>query len=106
MRQRIDEGVRRAAYRIIEGKGATYFGIGAALARLTRAILHDERALFTVSILNEEVEGVKEVALSLPRLVGQMGVLATLQPSLSDDEHAALRRSAEILKQAATQIGF
>ncbi len=106
IRQRIDEGVRRAAYRIIEGKGATYFGIGAALARLARAILHDERALFTVSILNDEVEGVKEVALSLPRVIGQMGVVATLRPHLSDDERNGLRKSAEILKQAATQIGY
>ena len=106
MRQRIDEGVRRAAYRIIEGKGATYFGIGAALARLARAILHDERALFTVSILNDEVEGVKEVALSLPRIIGRTGVVATLRPPLSDEERDGLRRSAEILKQAATQIGY
>lgn len=42
-RARIDEGVRRAAYRIIEGKGATYYGIGAGLARLVRAILTDEK---------------------------------------------------------------
>jgi L-lactate dehydrogenase len=106
MRQHIDDGVRQAAYRIIEGKGATYFGIGAAIARLTRAILHDERAVFTVTALNEEVEGVREVALSLPRIIGRTGIVATLHPQLSDDERAALHRSAEILKQAATQLGY
>ncbi len=106
VRQRIDESVRCAAYRIIEGKGATYHGIGAALARLTRAILQDEGTVFTVSMLNAEVEGVSEVALSLPRVVGRKGVLATLSPTLNDDERAALRRSAEILKQAAAQIGY
>ncbi len=105
-RQRIEDGVRHAAYRIIEGKGATYYGIGAVLARLTRAILIDERAALTVSTLNPHVEGVSDVALSLPRIVGRDGVLTTLTPTLNDDERAALRRSAEILKEAVTQIGF
>lgn len=47
---RIDDGVRRAAYRIIEGKGATWFGIGAGLSRIARAILRDEQAVLSVSI--------------------------------------------------------
>lgn len=106
VRKQIDDGVRLAAYRIIEGKGATYFGIGAGLARLAKAILSDERAMLTVSILTEEVEGVTEVALSLPRIVGRQGVVATLPVSLSEDERLALRKSAEILKQVATQLGY
>ncbi len=106
VRKQIDDGVRLAAYRIIEGKGATYFGIGAGLARLARAILSDERAMLTVSILTEEIEGVKEVALSLPRIVGRQGVVTTLPVKLSENERLALRRSAEILKQVATQLGY
>ncbi|MEZ8218087.1 malate dehydrogenase (NAD) [Candidatus Fervidibacteria bacterium JGI MDM2 SSWTFF-3-K9] len=106
VRKQIDDGVRFAAYRIIEGKGATYFGIGAGLARLARAILSDERAMLTVSILTEEVEGVAEVALSLPRIVGRQGVVTTLPVKLSEDERRALRKSAEILKQVATQLGY
>jgi L-lactate dehydrogenase len=106
VRARIDDGVRRAAYAIIEGKGATYHGIGAGLARLCRAILRDERAVFTASALGAEVEGVPEVTLSLPRVVGRGGVVATLSPSLSGEEHAALRRSAELLAQAARELGY
>jgi L-lactate dehydrogenase len=106
VRKQIDDGVRLAAYRIIEGKGATYFGIGAGLARLAKAILSDERAMLTVSILTEEVESMTEVALSLPRIVGRQGVVATLPVSLSEDERLALRKSAEILKQVATQLGY
>jgi L-lactate dehydrogenase len=45
----IEDGVRRAAYRIIEGKGATYYGIGAGLARIVQAVRDDERAVLTVS---------------------------------------------------------
>mgnify|MGYP001626223884 FL=1 len=106
VKRQIDEGVRYAAYKIIEGKGATYFGIGAGIARIARAILNDERAMLTVSILNEEVEGVPKIALSLPRIVGRKGIVATLPVQLSDEEREALRKSAEILKQSATEIGF
>jgi L-lactate dehydrogenase len=101
----IDAGVRGAAGRIIAGKGATWFGIGAGLARIAQAVLDDERAAITCSILNERVEGVEDVALSLPRIVGAGGVQETLPPMLDDAERAALRRSAEILKQAAGRWG-
>ncbi|MCX7848916.1 L-lactate dehydrogenase [Thermus sp.] len=104
--RRIDEGVRRAAYRIIAGKGATYYGIGAGLARLVRAILTDEKGVYTVSVFTPEVEGVEEVALSLPRILGAEGVEATVYPSLDKGERQALRRSAEILKEAASSLGF
>jgi L-lactate dehydrogenase len=106
VRSRVDDGVRKAAYRIIEGKGATYYGIGAGSARITRAIRADERAVLTVSTLILELEGVQSVALSVPRVVGAGGVLAALPPSLSDEEHTALQASARILKEAAEEIGY
>jgi L-lactate dehydrogenase len=106
VKSRIDDGVRRAAYRIIEGKGATYYGIGGGIARIARAIRDDERAVLTISILTPEVEGIEEVSLSIPRVVGATGVMATLSPALSKEEHAAFRKSAEILKEAASEIGY
>lgn len=106
VKRRVDEGVRFAAYRIIEGKGATYFGIGTSIARIVRAVLSDERAMLTVSALNKEVEDLPEVALSLPRIIGQQGIIATLSVKLSDEEQDALRKSAEILKQSAMKIGY
>jgi L-lactate dehydrogenase len=105
-RARIDDGVRRAAYAIIEGKGATYYGIGAGIARLARTILRDERAVLTVAALTADVEGVPEVAISLPRVVGLDGAGEALAPSLDDGERAALKRSAEIVKEAAAELGF
>ena len=60
--------------------------------------------MFSVSIVNGDVEGVREVALSLPRVVGRGGIVADLYPELDDDEHAALRRSAEILKEAVSSV--
>ena len=98
VKARIDERVRRAAYTIIEGKGATYYGIGAALARIVRAIREDERTVFTLS--NPVTPGFGDVSLSLPRVVGKEGIGTTLTPSLSAEEHALLARSAEILRKA------
>lgn len=105
VKAQIDDGVRRAAYRIIEGKKATYFGIGAGLARLAQAIRDDERVVLTVSTCGGGLEGFEEVSLSLPRVVGRQGVIATLQAPLSPEEQEALRNSARVLQQAASELG-
>ena len=103
-RAAIDEGVRRAAYRIINGKGHTAFGIAGGLARLVSAIGADERMVATCAMLTDDVCGVPQVVLSLPRVIGAGGVLDTVLPNLSAEEAAALRRSAEILKEAADGV--
>ncbi len=104
-RQEIDAGVRRAAYTIIGGKGATYYGIGAALARILDAVLHDQRAILTVCTPAREVAGVPDVTVSLPRLVGGQGVLETFPLPLGRDETAALHRSAGMIRQALDDLG-
>lgn len=103
-RQAIDQGVRGAAYKIIAGKGATWFGIGGGIARIVQAIAADERAVLTVSTLTPEVEGVRDVALSLPRVVGAGGAGEALWPELDEAERTALKQSAETLKAAAAGL--
>jgi L-lactate dehydrogenase len=98
VRSQIDEKVRRAAYHIISGKGATYYGIGSALAKIVEAILRDQRAILTVCTPMMEVAGVKDVTVSLPQLVGGTGILETLPLPLNPDEQAALNRSAGIIR--------
>jgi L-lactate dehydrogenase len=100
VRAEIDQRVRRAAYHIISGKGATYYGVGSALARIVEALLGDQRSVLTVCMPAPEVAGVPDVTVSLPRLVGGGGVLASLPMLLSPDEQAALRTSAEVVKAA------
>jgi len=100
----IDEGVRRAAYRIIEGKGATYFGIGAGLAHIIQAIRDNERRIITVAGLTSDVAEFEGTCLSLPRLVGASGIMAELRPDLSDAEDEKLRDSAQILRQTVDEL--
>ena len=68
------------------------------------AIARDERDIFSVSIATPEVEGVTDVALSVPRILGRAGVLADLLPELAPAEHAALRASAAMLKDLADKV--
>ena len=105
VRQDIDGKVRRAAYTIIGGKGATYYGIGSALARIIDAVLHDQRAILTVCAPASEVLGVSNVTVALPRLVGGQGVLETFPLPLSDEEMTLLRDSARVIRQALDELG-
>ena len=98
VRQEIERKVRGAAYAIIGGKGATYYGIGSALARITDAVLHDQRSVLTVCTPAADVLGVRDVTVSLPRLVGGAGVLETFPLPLSEGEQAQLRRSAAVIR--------
>jgi L-lactate dehydrogenase len=105
VRQNIDAKVRGAAYTIITGKGATYYGNGSALARIVDVILHDQRAVMTVGVPTPDVVGVRNVTVSLPRLVGGQGVLATFPLPLSDLETTQLRASARVIRQALDDLG-
>lgn len=99
LRAAVDHGVRRAAYQIIQGKGATYFGIASAITALSRAVLFDERCVYTVSAMHSEVEGIPSVSLSLPGIIGRNGLTGTLKPVLNAAEHAALQTSASVILQ-------
>jgi len=105
IRQEIDRRVRDAAYAIVDGKGSTYYGIGAALARITDAILRDQRSILTVCTPVAEVLDVCDVTISLPHLLGGQGVLASFPLPLSEDEQIALRASAEVVCQAIEELG-
>ena len=96
-KKQIDERVRRAAYSIIAGKGATYYGIGSAIARIADTILKDQRSILTVCTPVADVFGVKNVTVSLPHLVGGDGVLATFPPPLNAAEQKLLTASAELV---------
>ena len=100
----IDEKVRRAAYHIIEGKGATYYGIGSAIARIVEVILQGERSILTVCTPMEDVVKVKNVTVSLPNLVGGDGIIQTFYPNLNPAETSALHNSAHIVRSVIDQL--
>jgi L-lactate dehydrogenase len=98
--------VRRAAYEIIQRKGATNHAIGLVTAALLRWMLRGERRVLTVSRVQEGAFGLHDIALSLPAVVGPEGAVQVLEPEMSAAEREALARSAEVLRQAAAPLAL
>ena len=96
-RKTIEHRVKNAAYEIIQGRGATWDGIGAAVVDLLYAIINDEKRILTTSIVNGV--GKDAVAMSMPRIVGANGVVMTLQPKMDKKELNDLRKSARIIRK-------
>lgn len=99
VKAQIDDCVRNAAYKIIEGKGATYYGIAGGLCRICQAITTNEYAILTVSSLHEDIEGIKDVCLSMPSVIGKRGIHSVIYPRLSESEHRDVKFSAEKIKE-------
>ena len=96
MRQ-IYERVRDSAYEIIKRKGATYYGIAMAVARICESIVKDEHSVLPVSVVLEGEYGLSGLCLSIPAMVGKEGVEKMLEIPLSQEERKALNRSADRL---------
>ncbi|MDD4557262.1 MAG: L-lactate dehydrogenase [Alphaproteobacteria bacterium] len=99
----MNDDVINAAYKIINGKGSTFYGIAGCLSRLCRAISKDERAIFTVSSLQKEVEGIKDVYTSYPTIIGKHGIETVIYPELSAEEHKALKKSISTIKENSVE---
>jgi L-lactate dehydrogenase len=104
IKKEMDSSVRNAAYKIIEGKGSTYYGIGAAIARITDVIARDNRAILTICTRVKNVAGVEDVTLSLPHLVGGEGDLGALPLKLNKEELVLLEKSAKIIKEKMKEL--
>lgn len=92
------DNVVNAAYKIIEAKGATYYGIGAALARITRAIVSDENSVHAVSAYLNGEYGVHDIYTGTPAIVGANGIRSVVPISLDMRESEHLERSVSVLR--------
>lgn len=98
--QKIEEQVRTSAYKIIEAKRATYYGVGMAITRIVKAILGDENSVVTVSAkLCGEYES-RNVFIGVPCIIGRNGVKEILELSLTDDEMNKFKSSVNILDES------
>ena len=96
----IEDEVRTAAYKIIEAKKATYYGIGMALTRVTKAILGDEHSVLTVSAMLRGDYGQRDVFTGVPCIINQDGIQKVLPLSLTDEEMEKFARSCETLRES------
>ncbi len=96
--------VRDAAYYIIERKRATYFGIGMCVARITKAILNNERAILPVSIYMDGIYGQHDVYSSAPAIISRQGIEEIIELDLSEEERQKLDHSISVLKETMKPI--
>ena len=102
----IADDVKNAAYRIIEKKRATYYGIAMSVVRICRAVLKDEKSVLPVSTTLDGSYGIDGVSLSVPAIVGRNGVEGLVPVALSEAERDELVSSAEVLKKNMEGIDF
>lgn len=100
----IAKEVQGAAYKIIDAKRATYYGIGMAMTRITRAIFGDENSVVTVSAMLRGEYGQSDVFAGVPCIINQNGVQRVLQLSLTKEESDEFGRSCQVLKESYEEI--
>lgn len=92
--------VKNAAYEIINRKGATYYGIGMSLVKITDAILNDKNCVMTVSTYNVE----NNVYVGLPVVLGNGGIKKNLYVKLDDNEIINMKNSIKVIKDAINKV--
>ena len=97
---KIEEQVRTSAYKIIEAKNATYYGIGMAITRIVKAILGDENSVLTVSAKLSGEYGGNDVFIGVPSIIGRNGVKEVLELSLTQEEMEKFNRSRSVLAES------
>ena len=102
----IEAEVRNSAQKIIAAKKATYYGIGMALVRITKAIFSDENSILTISSLVDGPYGIKGAYLGLPCIVGREGRVKLLELDLTEEEQKKLEKSAAVIKEAFSSVRF
>ena len=94
------EEVKNSAYRIIDGKGATYYAIAEAVLRIVSAIMRDEKTILPVSAYIEDYYGAHDVCIGVPCIVGRGGVESVLKIPLDEREQERFRYSASVIHSA------
>ncbi|KAE8128340.1 MULTISPECIES: L-lactate dehydrogenase [Bifidobacterium] len=105
-REEIHQEVKNAAYRIINGKGSTNYAIAMSGVDIVEAILNDTNRVLPVSSYLDDFHGISGVCMSVPTLLNRFGVNSRLNTPVSDKELAALKRSADTLRETASKFGF
>jgi L-lactate dehydrogenase len=102
----IADDVKNAAYRVIEGKGATNYAIGLSGARIVEAVLRDEGAVLPVSSVLTNYRGVSRVALSVPSVIDAGGIARVIDVPFSSKEQALFEHSAATLRASLDTLGL
>jgi len=105
--EEIYKRVRDSAYEIIKRKKATYYGVGMALVRITSAIFNNENRIIPISVLNDGLYHCKDdVYIGLPAVINRDGVHHVVKLNLNESETDKLQKSADILRNSLSEMGY
>ncbi|PKG21557.1 L-lactate dehydrogenase, partial [Niallia nealsonii] len=96
--------VRDAAYHIIERKGATYYGIGMSLVRITKAILNNENSILPVSAYLDGQYGQSDVYVGVPAVINRDGIREIVELDLNKEEQKKFDHSVKVLKETMAPV--
>jgi L-lactate dehydrogenase len=96
----IEDDVRNAAYEIINRKGATYYGIGMAMVRITNAILGNENMIIPLSVYDEY----NDVYIGMPAILNEKGAERRIRLSLTPAEEERLQKSINVIKDSIKSV--
>lgn len=96
--------VRDAAYHIIEKKKATFYGIGMALAHITKVIFNDSNSIVPVSAYIDDYYGVKDVYIGMPAVLNCNGVRNIIKFNMNKSDQEKFDNSANILKEQINKL--
>ena len=108
-RETLDEvaySVKTAAYKVIEGKGATNFAIGLSGARIVEAVLNDEHTILPISSVLTDYHGISGIAMSVPTLVTRQGASRTIDITMEPHEQALFEASASAIRASLESLGL
>lgn len=96
--------VRDAAYTIIEKKGATFYGIGVSLARITKAILNNEYAVLPLSVYLEGEYDEEDIYIGTPAIINRSGIKSIIEIPLNDSEKEKMKHSAKTIRTRLNEV--
>ena len=105
-KKKVHADVKNAAYEIINRKGYTNYAVALAVRRISEALLDDEQSILTVSGYFTGEEGINDVYMAIPCVVGRQGIERIIPVPLSSSEQEQLLESAKMLKTILKQAGI
>ena len=102
--EKIFEDTRDAAYRIIDAKGSTSYGIGMGLARITRAVLNNQDVALPVSAYLEGHYGEEDIYIGTPAIIDRSGIRRVVELEISGREMSRFKHSVQTLRAIKDEI--
>ncbi|MEM6691893.1 MAG: hypothetical protein AAF664_20860, partial [Planctomycetota bacterium] len=102
----IFEETREEGIRVYELKGYTNYAIAMSTTLIIESVVRDSRRTLPVSTYVADNDGVDDVYLSQPVVVGSTGVRAVLHPTLNDEETEQWQASGKRVSEVLRSLGF